>query len=71
MAALSGLTGANNDVVLGVNMITNQRRASPSDEERLRAALAKIERLSAELRLDLALGEIERAADDLRRRAPR
>lgn len=53
-------------------MIANPRRASPplpSDEERLREALAKIERVRAELSFDQALGEIERAADELRRLA--
>jgi hypothetical protein len=52
-----------------VNRIANTRRELPllSDEERLRLALAKIERVHAELRLDQALGEIERAADDLRK----
>ena len=57
-----------------VNRIANTRRELPlSDEERLREALAKIERVRIELRLDQALGEIERAADDLRglvRRGP-
>jgi len=57
-----------------VNRIANTRRELPlSDEERLREALAKIERVRIELRLDQALGEIERAADHLRglvRRGP-
>jgi hypothetical protein len=49
-----------------LNRNPNTRRASPlSDEERLRLALAEIERLRAELRLEQALGQIERAADDL------
>ena len=55
-----------------MNRIANTRRELPlSDEERLREALAKIERVRIELRLDQALGEIERAADDLRRLARR
>jgi hypothetical protein len=49
-----------------LNRNPNTRGASPlSDEERLRLALAEIERLRAELRLEQALGQIERAADDL------
>ena len=55
-----------------VNRIANTRRELPlSDEERLREALAKIERVRIELWLDQALGQIERAADDLRRLARR
>jgi hypothetical protein len=43
------------------------RLASPlSDNRRLSMAIAEIQRVRAELRLEHALGEIERAADDLR-----
>ena len=50
-----------------LNRTPETRRASLSDEERLKLALAEIDRLRAELRLEQALGEIERAADDLRK----
>jgi hypothetical protein len=42
-------------------------QASPlSDDQTLGMAIAEIERVRAELRLEQALGEIERAADNLR-----
>lgn len=46
------------------------RRPSPSsDEERLTLAVAEIERLRGEFRLEQTLGQLERAADDLHRLA--
>ena len=39
------------------------------DEDRLKKALAEIERISAELRLEDAISKIDRVADDLRKQS--
>jgi hypothetical protein len=43
--------------------------SSSPDEDRLKKALAEIERIGAELRLEAAISKIDRVAEDLRKQS--